>query len=201
MRFKCLLLISAVVLLPVVSWTDTYTAASVSLADVTDAYNAASDGDIVAIPAGSAIWSSWLLIRKAITLRGAGSGATVITANASNTELIALVPGSNKAQRVTGIGFVGGTYQVQIAGSRNNSYVLDRVRIDHCSFTNGNSVIYTSGWIEGLIDNNYFLNCNRGIMISGDGNYAWTREIKAGTAHALFIEDNTFKETNAGGGA
>jgi len=48
-------------------------AASGSLADVTTAYNAASNGDFLTIPAGSNQWASGLTIEKRLTIRGAGS--------------------------------------------------------------------------------------------------------------------------------
>jgi hypothetical protein len=37
-------------------------------------------------------------------------------------------------------------------------------------------------------------------MIVGDDDNSWNRPIAAGTSHALFIEDNSFKQTNAAGG-
>jgi len=53
---------------------DTHTAASCSQADVQAAVNAASPGDIVRVPAGTATWSSGLSISKGIRLEGAGAG-------------------------------------------------------------------------------------------------------------------------------
>lgn len=178
----------------------TYTAATVQYSDVAAAMAMADEGDTVTIPAGTETWSSTLTVTKGITIQGAGSTATVITASAPETSLVNVEPGSNKAVRVTGIGFIGGSYQVSIGGSTNGSYVLDKIRVDHCSFTNGSNNIGTYGWLEGLIDHNYFLNCNRAILIVGDNTTSWTKPIEAGTSHALFIEDNTFKQTNAGGG-
>ena len=140
-----------------------------------------------------------LSITKSITLQGAGSSATVIT-NLSGSPSIQLNPTSDKAIRVTGFGFLDSSYVVQIIGSRTGSYCLTKLRVDHCAFTGGSQGVESVGWVESLIDHNYFLNVNRAILIIGDDNYAWTRTIAAGTQHALFIEDNTFKWTNGIGG-
>jgi hypothetical protein len=200
MQKKHFLLTAFMVLTTALSWTATQTALSCSYTDVNNAVAAASDGDTVTIPSGTATWSSTLTISKAIVLSGAGLYSTVITAGSSGTCIIRIQPTSNKAIRVTGMGFVNGTYQVFIAGATNGAYVLDQVRIDHCSFTDGKDNLTSWGWVEGLIDHNFFLNGNRDLYVIGDNDYAWKRTITTGTQHALFIEDNTFKQTNAGGG-
>jgi hypothetical protein len=182
------------------SWGTTRTAPTCSYSDVSNTLSACVEGDTIVLPAGTATWSSTLTISKGIVLSGSGLGTTVISASAGGTQLILIQPGSNKAIRVTGIGFVDGTYQVHIKGSTNGSYVLDQVRVDHCSFTNGKDNILVEGWVEGLIDHNSFLNGNRDMFIVGDNDYAWNRTIAPGTSHSLFIEDNVFKQTNAGGG-
>ena len=47
-------------------------AKSVSLSDVHAAIRAATDGDTVTVPAGTATWTATLNITKNITLQGAG---------------------------------------------------------------------------------------------------------------------------------
>ncbi len=199
MRAKSLCTVLSLCLLTsTASWAATRMSASAALADVTVAVNAAADGDTVSIPAGSVTWSGTLTVTKGITIQGAGIGATNITAGAAIT-LIQFNPGSDKAFRLTGVTLNGGTYTVDINGSTNGSYVLDKFRIDHNSFNTNTTSIHAGGWLEGLIDHNQFLNANRGILVQGDNNYAWARTIAAGTSHALFIEDNTWTITNAGG--
>jgi len=178
----------------------TYIAASASFADVSTAYGLCSDGDTLSIPADSKTWTSTLTVTKAITIKGAGKALTVLSGGSTEQYFI-LQPGSDKAQRLTGIGFIGGssggTGKVEIAGVTNGSYCLDHIRIDHCDFENDNEAISSFGWVEGLIDHNSFKDCDRTILIRGDDNRAWTRTIAAGTSHALFIEDNSFVYTNA----
>ena len=82
---------------------DTHTAATCSLADVTSAYNASSDGDIVAVPSGNCTWNGTLTVTKLITIQGAGSNQTTIAAGSVSypSPLIALVPHADGNQRVT----------------------------------------------------------------------------------------------------
>lgn len=166
----------------------TISAVSCSLANVATAYNASKDGDTVEMPSGSCTWTSTLTVAKAVTIKGAESGSTVIT---TNGVAFLFNPGSNKAFRLTDVGFIGGNNTVTVKGSMNNGYVLDQFRIDHCTFTGGNFVLLMNGWLEGVIDNNTLTNAS-GIYMVGDNDYAWQRTIAAGTSHALFIEDNSF---------
>ena len=59
-------------------------AASCSQSDVVAAISAANHGDIVQVPAGACSWSG-LSISKAVHLRGAGVGVTMITLTGNNT--------------------------------------------------------------------------------------------------------------------
>ena len=193
------LLIAIFLIVSILAWGDTHEAASTSYADVATAVGLADDGDIVSIPAGESTWASTLTITVGIELKGSGIATTVITGNAVDLQLIRLFPGSNKPMRVHDIGFISGK-PITIVADKTNSYCLNQIRIDHNSFVNGMDNIYNSGWCEGVIDNNYFENCNRAIIVAGDIDYAWGRTIETGTENALFIEDNTFVQTNAGGG-
>ena len=65
--------VAFLILIPVVSRADTHTAASCSQADVTAAISAASDGDVVIVPAGNCTWGSTLIINKGISLQGPGN--------------------------------------------------------------------------------------------------------------------------------
>ena len=63
----------------------TINAKSVSLMDVRSAVASAKDGDTVAVPAGTATWTSTLNINDNITLQGAGAASTIIVDEASQT--------------------------------------------------------------------------------------------------------------------
>ncbi|MBE9483407.1 MAG: hypothetical protein IMY74_01085, partial [Bacteroidetes bacterium] len=73
---------------------------------------------------------------------------------------------------------------------------MTQLRIDHNTFQKGKRAIYSSGWVEGLIDNNTFINCDIAVGLAGDNHFSWNRSIEAGTANSLFIEDNTFLQDN-----
>ena len=178
-------------------YADTHTAASCSFSDVSAAISAASDGDTVSIPSGSCTWTSAFTITKGITLMGAGSSSTTITHGYNGNGLIRFNLSSDKAVRITGLYIkqssnLDGTYNtIWIDGSQTGAYNLTKVRIDHNKIEKGTACIYTRGRNEWLIDNNEFVNCNIAIEVQGDSD-SWNREIAAGTANSLFIEDNTF---------
>lgn len=57
---------------------NTINAASTSYADVLAAYNAASDGDTIQIPAGDSTWTTQLAVTKGVYIKGAGQGVTIL---------------------------------------------------------------------------------------------------------------------------
>jgi hypothetical protein len=183
----------------------THTAASASYSDVNTALGLCSDKDILQIPdsGGAVSWagSTLDLGTKAIMVQGAGGTSTHLTHN-TDTPFINLSPGSNKYQRVTGIYFDALTntgaerISISIGGSRNGSYNVDRMRIDHCTFNKGKWTIQTWGWVSALVDHNSFTNCDIAVGLVGEDNQAWVRSIVAGSADAMFIEDNTFTMDN-----
>jgi hypothetical protein len=63
----------------------TINATGCSQANVQTAINAASNGDIVAVPAGGCSWSSGISFSKAIKLQGAGAGGFVGRSTTSNS--------------------------------------------------------------------------------------------------------------------
>jgi hypothetical protein len=84
----------------------TVTAESVSRAHVLAALDLCADGDTLAIPAGTATWSSTLEIDKAITMQGAGVGQTIIRDGMANSqELMTWTLVAGKASRLTAIEF------------------------------------------------------------------------------------------------
>ncbi len=208
-QFTYLIFISAIMFMPITSSASVKNAASCSYSDVSAAYSAASAGDTVTVPSGNCTWSSALNITKAITLQGAGSNTTVITSSmSSGSSLISITPASDAIlTRVTNIGFQLGTLNngrraITINGKPNVSFIPTNIRIDHNAITGGGGNpggIVTIGRVYGLIDHNTFTNIYSAIFGWGIGydNQAWIDAynaggIKAGTADAMFVEDNTF---------
>ena len=179
-------------------------ATSPSRADVEAAIQRASDGDTVTIPAGTVTWTSGVSIGKAITLQGAGIGATVILEDLVNDEgAIAFDTVLGKLYRLSGLEFRG--------GSRSDKFgkgcVILRgtgksVRVDHCKFDGlNNRGVFCRDAVCGVLDHNIFISRNASQLIAiyhdewnggqwGDG--SWGSPLEWGGPDALYIEDNDF---------
>ncbi len=184
-------------------------AASVSEADVTTAIAAASNGDTVVIPAGTATWTSKLTITKAITLRGNGIGNTIIRDGGTSTQMIlwALPSGFS---RITGIEFQNGGRSpfaygpsgvIRIEGKNNNG---SSFRFDNNKWENVQGVIVPDSVI-GVFDHNTVNLINAWLYIYGGlwdgdsydrGDGSWHAGITFGDANWLFIETNTVSSSD-----
>ena len=84
-------------------------ARSPAQSDVRTAISSAKDGDTVAVPAGTARWTTTLAINKPITLEGAGIGKTIIEDDlAGNGNTIVIETTSGQSYRLTGFEFKPG---------------------------------------------------------------------------------------------
>jgi len=174
-------------------------------AGVAAAIAAASPGDVVSIENApqTATWSSGVTINKALTLRGVDSATTVITS--ATSDLITISPATDVAVRVTGLGCILGLGQSRraITLASPSTTNLTQLRIDHNAISGGSySIKGENVWVYGVIDHNSFSDNYSPIYLSGDNDAAWERAyaaggIVAGSANALFIEDNTFTKTAA----
>ncbi|PYL63514.1 MAG: hypothetical protein DMF25_10440 [Verrucomicrobia bacterium] len=197
----------------------TITAASVSLLDVSAAVASAVDGDSVIIPAGTARWTSNLVIIKAITLIGqtttdsvAGTAVdnTIVVDNLPSTQgnpPITISSSSGKSYRISGI-----TFQDARTTQTLNGYISligqsQAVRVDHCHFkpmAYQSIDIQVAGGVYGVADHNvmelahtqsfHLVNGNAG---ASDilGNAAWAAPTGWGSANFFFVEDNYIKNT------
>ena len=199
--------------------TPNLTADSAAYTDVFACYAVAVAGDTINVPAGSATWNNTLTVTKAVSIVGAGSSATIITRGSADA--IAINPPSDIPIRVSGIGFTTGSESgsfIVITGSGGwhianpadpPLFASTKIRIDHNSFTNGEKAIFVSRRIWGLIDHNSFTNGYTPIFVVGNDSWDWTTALcsafvgsdrvgmPAGTAQALFIEDNIFTVDNS----
>ena len=180
-------------------------AAALTPEAVWDAIHAAKDGDVVRLPAGTAVWKRgwnsghWAKM-KAITIQGAGIDETIIrtdTTTAPGDKSFVLNGVEGKPFRITGITFDGtgftnaGTWagEVVINGNCKN------FRVDHCKFLNMDHMMTITGDTFGLVDHCKFhaLKKNRlaqTIYCQGPGKVAFTRPLTLGTAQAVYFEDN-----------
>jgi hypothetical protein len=155
-------------------------AASPALADVQAAVSAATDGDTVSVPAGTAHWASGLTITKGITLLGATSCDTSTALGTANDQTIILDDNTtttvypntilnatltqNQVFRLSGITFRGGTGNlvnaagIQVGGIAPGASGTGSFRIDHCDFDSldRNTDVQVTGWLYGVIDHCIF---------------------------------------------
>lgn len=171
----------------------TINAASCSYTDVATAYNSASAGDIIVLPAGgSCTWSSALTISKAVTISGNGTTLTrgaVMTYGFfrfSNNTFAALT-------RITGFTFQltntsGGAALFFDVGCN-----VQQFRFDHNTVYHGVGIGEITG-SKGVVDHNTIYNSHNMFVFYGgtraQADASWD-SMSAGTANALFVEDNT----------
>ena len=189
-------------------FADTHTAASCSYADVSAAITAASAGDTVSVPAGSATWSSRIFITTGIYLIGAGIGNTIITNEYDLSPEYYVItyqpsnPASNESFRVSGF-TINCTHTSGGIGIRNFSdSVINKVRIDHNEVhkeTYGRC-INIDGNVNGVCDNNTLYSTGvYAVSIYGHNESSWTnRTFTPGTADNFFVEDNTITVLDGG---
>lgn len=185
-------------------------ASSASYADVKSAYNAASEGDIVVVPPGTATWTSMLNIRKGITLLGAGiDSTTIINGIASSTigdyiiGYSQIIPAADPTVIIAGFTFDannhGGCIRVHC---QDDTYPCYNFKIQHNKLKNAadNSktstgmAIRTKGNTFGLIYRNQFVDNYRDLKVYGNDDNSWTNYpgiANVGTANYLYVENNT----------
>lgn len=214
---RLLILISFLLISPRLYAAD-WTAASCSLADVTTAYNSASDGDRVLLPTCTeTTWAGHLTVSKAIQIVGNGEANTLLR----NAGFIITVP-DGKGWRVTAMRLRGSAVGFHVTGFSKSG------RIDHITFsaipgateaaaeqlggfTADNRVIFlnpaSGGFNAGLIDHVTFaLPANNtdgsGVVLRDiqihvretDSNDSWIRPLDLGGTDAWYIEDSTFNQ-------
>ena len=199
----------------------TINAASCSQTDVQKAINSASAGDTVVVPAGTCTYTTTagytpsVTINKGVTVQG----QTVCTGRASslsctdntiiydgtgtNAGEIPISMTSNNA-RLTGFTFldkravVDYKYPLQVSGTG--------WRVDHCHFSPTNTAYPSHGHLclwEWPGRSLYFKDVNGGVDADGSnssdatypGDYNWTQPLNAGSANAVYVEDNEFANT------
>jgi len=191
-------------------------ASSPSLLNVRAAITSASNGDTVAIPAGTATWTSTLSVSKNITIQGAGQNATYINDNVPKqgglpTTIMMRCTGITGNFRVTGFTVRGMAQDTQ--GYNKGTITVDgsshSVRIDHITFDQpGTGAIQMTGSVWGVVDHCYFNEPNNQEGISvfhrnwggtdyGDG--SWEDSTHLGSGEGVYVEDCTFIGTGLGG--
>ena len=163
--------------------------------DVQRTIDAASSGDIIAIPAGDCAWGAdrtYLSVNKAITLQGAGQGQTIITLSDTGgiwTNAVIRISAAATVKSMT----INGSSANPVAAFSTGA--VNGWRITDIDFNGGNGAGYFVyvGNVYGLIDNN---NISTGafaelIFARGPSN-SWQTADSIGGENNLFIENNIF---------
>lgn len=198
----------------------TINAVSCSFANVSNAVNAAAEGDTVVIPACQAgvSWTTPLTVTKGITIQGQGIGKTVLiddvpkgnSSCGSSNPMIRFSVDSPSTFRLTGLTILGSATDPFICqpGHVVLSGSSKAFRVDHVRFDNQQTVgIRTFGDLWGVIDHCEFQgNHKQGVIVdhegwagqsNGDG--SWAAPTNFGSQEFIFIEDCTFTDANAVG--
>jgi len=211
-------LLAAGVILNSSAFAATIRAASCVSSDVQAAINSATAGDTIVLPPCTVTYTTpasntpSVNINKAVTVQGqticAGRATTLActdqtiindgtgTGPDEDPFLISVSGG-----RLTGITIFdprpNGDYKFAVDTARGTT----NWRIDHCHIHPSNTTTGGIGALGfGLIDHNYIDTANTGVSGQGDhpldakynGDYNWSQPLNAGTANAIYIEDNEF---------
>lgn len=184
----------------------TFTAASASHTDVTTAIGLASDGDIVEVPAGEVTYTTTLNITKAIHLKGAGIGQTIINDGiSSGSKVISITLVAAKNSAITGIEFRQGSRT--ITASDGSLFLTgtpgdgSTIRVEGCKFENLRNFSIMANNVIGVIADNDFTSNGAYIFIYcyhntwggrtyGDG--SWNASADWSGTNWIWIENNRF---------
>ena len=178
-------------------FADTQSAASVSYDDVSAAVSAASAGDTVEVPSGSATWSNRLTITKGLWLKGAGIDQTIITYGSSN--IIKYAPSAsaianNEAFVLTGFTLDGNDANV-VDGMLNltntTTTAITNVVISNNKFKRGRNGIFIRGSIYGVACENEFDLVYTVLRDMGLDRISWDNlPYSYGSVDNFYFEDN-----------
>ena len=192
----------------------TYTAASTSFVDVSNACSLARNGDTVLMPPGTNIWSNQLGAGYSgfgytFSLKGSGTNVTQIIENAGSlyAPIIVFNPDGGAFAQMSDFTLVG-----NVAGSSGGGKGCVEIlcnstnwRVHNLVFNqiqDDNLVVYASAF--GVIDHcTFYLNTSgSAVKCAGDtmGDFSWSTPPSYGGVSNLFVEDCVFTNLNASNG-
>jgi hypothetical protein len=165
-----------------------------SESDTQAATDAAADGDVIRLPAGSSTWSTGVTVNRGVTIEGRGVSSTTLT-NPGTSYSLFNVTCDQVETRITGIAFKG-QYAIKLGGS----YTTTQFRIDNCTFNCGTAqgiLLQFYSNAPGLVDHCSFSGGSASEMIHNMGfgannDAGWLDDVYPGSASAVYIENCTF---------
>lgn len=177
-------------------------AASCEAADVQAAIDAASDGEVVGIPAGSCAWTTGVKIEgKGIHLTGVSLGDVTITNDAGNDTLLELITDDSHHVELSGLRLIEGATtadaHLAVFGSQRAVKVHDNY------FETNGGLLRSIRWgsPRGVVWRNEFFSNrqdDQAIVFLGAAD-SWTTADTMGTRDVdgesnVYVEDNLFRE-------
>lgn len=173
------------------------------------AYNSASNGDIINIPAGTCSWgaNSHQIAKTNLTIQGAGVGSTIINSTISGSGIFYVSGSGGDGLRITGIDFrgPGGSDGFVFVAKPNASQRTSNIRLDHNRFYSF-GVVTQWGYAEntsGAIPYNCLVDNNNFDSPTYSTNYVWgdcdatnNFPFSLGTADGVYFEDNVIHAEN-----
>lgn len=175
----------------------THQAKTGSRDDVQAAINLAKSGDTVFIPAGNFVFNGGATLKAGITIMGAGRDKTTLRRTSSGGSWMFTVDCSNGGQVViTGLTIIGLSPSMSPGIKLTNNCQDFRI-YDNTFKKCMDRAIEIHGNTRGVIDHNIFIDNNlTAVVIFGDGDKGWQRKLELGSADAVYVEDNYFKQEN-----
>jgi hypothetical protein len=184
-----------------------------------DAVRASSSGDVISISAGSCAMGRLTMITdRNITIQGAGTQLTVITADSGFAQIE--TTGSNSPTwrlsgftlRSAGAPGVVITVWANQAASVRGAFRIDHLRLDYPN-NNPDGAIAVYGPVYGLIDNCEFIQSSGAVILTGgalssetgssvdnlSGAYLASLPYEPGSSRYLYIESSSFTGTSPTG--
>lgn len=180
-------------------------ATGVTRDEVAAAYALCAPGDTLLIPAGTAVWTSGVTISKAITVKGAGIGQTIIKHGITSGSRRLLNFDATGTTYLTDIEFQGDTGTQDF----NASIGLASTRscVARCKFYLMPETIFLASGYGVIYNCEFYLTGTGRIVLPQNGNAeggsygdkAWEMPVRWGTEYFLFVEDCYATHTQAYG--
>lgn len=179
-----------------ITFADIHLAKTASYDDVLVAYNEASAGDIVKVPAGEAVWTSTLsATQKGVWFEGAGIDKTIIHQPSGTIFYYRpTLPGNNDIFKVSGFTFDGngtntGSGMVYVVN--HSTIPVNKISIFQNKFRNTKDSIYIQGAVYGVAYLNEFDSCKIVFRGLGSDRISWDNHpFSYGSADNFYFEDN-----------
>lgn len=207
-RIQAYAILSVFFLNAQISWAAIINAASADRADIEAAIAAASDGDVIAIPTDLGTgWNAPITITKAITLQGAGIGATIIREDIASggKHLLIWETVAGKIYRMSGIEFTQGSSNTSngvMALRGEGTVVFGNLKFNQmsswCFFVNDSvlGVVYDTDFTAHGDQAFYFRQQSLLGGTGGDG--SWENPVDWGGSGFFFIEGCSFGRSASG---